>query len=124
MLTHGPWAATPDLRHGFLDAADSAPGPWEPTLARLGIPLPIVVPRQVHGTRVVEAAGGTPPEADAVVTAMPGLLVGVVTADCVPVLLVDAARRAGGAVHAGWCGMAAGVLESALDALRERFGIE
>ncbi len=112
----------PGLRHGFLDRADSGVGRWEPVLARLGTPLPLVVPRQVHGVRVAEVTVGVTPEADAMVTSRPGMLVGVVTADCVPVLLVDRARHVAAAVHAGWRGMAAGVIEAALDALEKRFG--
>jgi YfiH family protein len=118
MLTHTPWNAVPGLRHGFLDAADSAGGDdWPAALARLGVDGTLVTPRQVHGIRVVEARPGERPDADALVTWRGGVLVGVVTADCVPVLLVDRARRTSGAVHAGWRGMAAGVLEATVAAI-------
>ena len=82
-------------------------------------------PRQVHSNRVARADcgwGNTRPEADAVVTDRSGLLAGVRTADCAPVLLVDPARRAVAAVHAGWRGAVAGVLENALDRLNSEFG--
>ena len=70
-------------------------------------------PRQVHGVRVVWArAQGELGDADAVFTRERGLRVGVITADCVPILL--AAGGAVGAVHAGWRGLAAGVIENAL----------
>jgi hypothetical protein len=64
-----------------------------------------------------------PTEADGLVTRERGLAVGIVTADCVPALLL--ARSAGvvAAVHAGWRGAAAGVLESALRRLGETWGV-
>jgi YfiH family protein len=70
-------------------------------------------PRQVHGARVVWAdATSELGEADAVLTRARGLRVGVATADCVPILV--AAGGVVGAVHAGWRGLAAGVVENAL----------
>jgi YfiH family protein len=75
--------------------------------------------RQVHGIRVVvaELPWDAPPEADALVTRTPGLLLGVLTADCAPVLFADAEAGVVGAAHAGWRGAAAGVLEATLDAM-------
>lgn len=74
-------------------------------------------PRQVHGARAVRDDGDAPPgEADALVTVRPGRLVGVVTADCVPVL--GAAGGAVAAIHAGWRGLAAGVVSAGLEALQ------
>lgn len=124
MLTHAPWQALPGLHHGFLDRLACASNEsWEAVVARAGVPLAIHVPRQVHGTRVLTApAPGGRPEADGLATVAPGHLVGIVTADCVPVLLVDRARRVAAAVHGGWRGLAAGVLESALQHLQRSFG--
>jgi YfiH family protein len=123
VLTHAPWNAVPGLRHGFLDAAECAAADWKTVLTGVGVHLPLALPRQVHGTRAVSVvAAGERPEADALAGAMPGLLVGVVTADCVPVLLADQRRRVAAAVHAGWRGAAAGVLEAALEHLRAAFG--
>jgi YfiH family protein len=113
VLTHPGWRDVPGLRHGFLDRAESAGG-LGAAVAAVGAPLPLDVPRQVHGTRVLAAAAGERPEADGLVTGMPGRLVGVVTADCVPVLLVSRGSRLAAAVHAGWRGAAAGVLEMAV----------
>jgi hypothetical protein len=124
VLIHPPWAGVPGLRHGFLDGAECASGSWSAVLASVGTSLPILVPRQVHGARVVVAAAGEPPEADGLVAARAGFLVGVVTADCVPLLLVDRRRRAAAALHAGWRGAAAGVLEEAVAQLRGRVGTE
>jgi YfiH family protein len=80
-------------------------------------------PRQVHGIDVVDAEDcdpGAPPEADAVVSSLPGVPVAVVTADCVPLLLAGDEGRAVAAIHAGWRGLAAGVIEAGVAALRRR----
>jgi YfiH family protein len=72
---------------------------------------------QVHGTRVLKLPirdeGST--EADAVMTRVPGEVCAVMTADCLPVLFADKAGRVVGAAHAGWRGLAAGVLEALVD---------
>jgi YfiH family protein len=78
-------------------------------------------PRQVHGAVVVRAAdceGATPPEADAVLGIAGEGPVAVVTADCVPLLLASEDGRAVAAVHAGWRGLAAGVVEAGVSALQ------
>ena len=83
------------------------------------------LPHQVHGVRVVTAArGGEGIEADGVVTDAAGLLVGIVTADCAPILLVAPRRRVAAAVHAGWRGASAGVVTTALGHLRSAFDVE
>ena len=72
---------------------------------------------QVHGVDSVElpqaapAAAGRPIEADACVTSTPGVVCAVRVADCLPVLLTDESGRVVAAAHAGWRGLAAGVLE-------------
>ena len=112
MLTHPGWGDVPELRHGFLDRAECVGG-LAAAVAAVGVPLPLEVPRQVHGVRVL-AASGERREADGLVTTVPGRVVGVVTADCVPVLLVARGTRLAAAVHAGWRGAAGGVLEAAV----------
>ena len=128
MLTNPDWDAVPALRHGFLDRGDSMAaggGDWTRALRAVGIPLPATTVRQVHGTRVVVAEpAAEPPQADGVATRERGVAVAAVTADCVPVLLLARGAHVVAAVHAGWRGAAAGVLESALDRLRAAFGIE
>ncbi|UHD46934.1 peptidoglycan editing factor PgeF [Aureimonas altamirensis] len=77
-------------------------------------------PWQVHSpdVAVIDAPFvGTRPKADGVVTAKPGLAIGVVTADCGPVLFADRQGRAVGAAHAGWRGALGGVLESTIAAM-------
>lgn len=87
-----------------------------------------VLPRQVHGSRVLEAAGGTPSgvllagEADGLTTDEAGTLLAVTVADCVPVFVLDPASGALALLHAGWRGAAAGVLEEGLRTLEERYG--
>ena len=79
---------------------------------------------QVHGAEVVEA-GAWPeserPRADALVTDRPGLALGILTADCAPVLFEDAGAGVIGAAHAGWRGAFAGVLAATVAAM-ERLG--
>lgn len=83
----------------------------------------LVAAHQVHSPDVIvvdaawdDAAQGRP-VADALVTATPGLVLGVVTADCAPVLLADAEAGVIGAAHAGWRGALGGVLENTLAAM-------
>lgn len=76
--------------------------------------------RQVHGTtvhHVHSAPGEDEPVADAVVTRLPGQPLAILTADCLSVLFASMRGDAIGAAHAGWRGLAGGVLESTLDAL-------
>lgn len=75
--------------------------------------------RQVHGATVVRAerAADTVCDCDAVVSAAPGLVLGVRTADCVPVLLWHPRTGMAGAVHAGWRGVAASIVPAAVAAM-------
>ena len=77
---------------------------------------------QVHGATALAVSGPWPdperrPQADAMVTATPGLVLGSLTADCVPVLFADPQARVIGAAHAGWKGALAGILESTITAM-------
>lgn len=83
----------------------------------------LAAPHQVHSPDVVtvteawdDGAEGRP-VADAVVTARPGVVLGIVTADCGPILFADAEARVIGAAHAGWRGAVDGVLENTLAAM-------
>ena len=74
--------------------------------------------QQVHGVQVVNAAGVTAPvAADAAYALEPGVVVAVLTADCLPVLLCDRGGRAVAAAHAGWRGLAEGVIEQTIAAM-------
>lgn len=94
------------------------------------VPDPTRFPRQVHGATICRAkplgtdtgAGAAieePLDADAILTSHPQMPVGIVTADCVPILASTGDGRAVAAIHAGWRGLAAGVIEWALEALRD-----
>lgn len=73
---------------------------------------------QVHGTHVIELTGKPPAEAaDAAVTRQAGVVLAVLTADCLPVVLGEPDGATVAVVHAGWRGMAAGVIEAAVAAL-------
>ncbi len=77
---------------------------------------------QVHGADVITALGpwavGEGGKADAMVTNVRGLALGIITADCAPVLFADAAKGVIGAAHAGWRGAAGGVLEATVAAMK------
>ena len=74
---------------------------------------------QVHGAQIVAADGvSAPPKADASYTQTRGTVCVVKIADCMPVLFADEAASVVGAAHAGWRGLAAGVLEATIDAMR------
>ncbi|MBU6319093.1 MAG: peptidoglycan editing factor PgeF [Alphaproteobacteria bacterium] len=88
----------------------------------LGLSVPrLALVRQVHSARAIRATDvfppGEAPEADAIVTSVPGLALGVLTADCAPVLLCDPHAGVIGAAHAGWRGAVTGVLEAAIEAM-------
>ena len=80
---------------------------------------------QVHGDETVSVtvpfAADARPRADGMVTNRPGLLLGILTADCAPVLLADRAAGVVGAAHAGWKGALAGITDSTIAAM-ERLG--
>ena len=80
---------------------------------------------QVHGVNVADAADvhGTP-EADACVATQTGVVCAMMTADCLPVLFCDVAGKVVGSAHAGWRGLASGVLERTVDAMRQRGAAE
>ncbi len=76
---------------------------------------------QVHGAKVIEVTApwlpGRGPPADAMVTTRPDIALGVITADCAPILIGDATAGVIGAVHAGWRGAVAGVVEATVGAM-------
>src|SRR5262249_36159447 len=128
VLTNTDWDAVPTLRHGFLDHDDSmvaGGGAAGRALRSAGARPPLGAGRQAPGPRIrVADAAHAParsalpdrerPDADGVATRARGVALGVVTADCVPVLMLARAAGVVAAVHAGWRGAAAGVLESAI----------
>lgn len=81
----------------------------------------LLTARQVHSAGVVALDGpfgdADRPQADAMVTCQPGLALGILTADCTPVLLADPVNRVIGAAHAGWRGALAGVVQATVSAM-------
>ncbi len=145
MLTIGPLNDLPRVRHAFFtrrggvssgiydslncgfgsddDAANVAENRAR-AMARIEIAADrLVTPFQVHSNRVAvldrPLDRASAPEVDALVTRESGLALGVLAADCVPVLLADAEAGVVGAAHAGWRGTLDGVLESAVEAMEE-----
>ena len=93
-------------------------------LATLTSPARPVFLQQVHGTSVVHLDHATPhgAQADGCVAHGPGQVATIMVADCLPVLFAHASGQAVAAAHAGWRGLAGGVLEATLRALRETAG--
>jgi len=120
-LVPNGWLAIEGLVFGFGDRTVSAPSGT------------LLLRRQVHGKDILDAAGEAvrlvpdpgddfprvDVDADALIAASPGTVVGVRTADCVPLLLVAPRARWSAAVHAGWRGTVAGIATEAVRAARE-----
>lgn len=111
------------------DAAEHVLANREALRAALGLPSAPRWLRQVHGTAVFDTEAGTidglpvtagdaEPEADAAVTRRAGVVLAVLHADCLPVLLCSDDGLVLGAAHAGWRGLAAGVVEATMAAMR------
>ncbi len=89
--------------------------------------VPLIPARQFHSNLVVvagaeDAARERPRKADGLLCAEPGLLLGVQTGDCIPVLVADRRRRVVGAFHAGWRGTVKRIVETGLGRMRLEFG--
>jgi YfiH family protein len=96
-------------------------------LRELGVgnePRPLVTLRQVHSDiiRFVDSSPESQLAGDGLITAMPGLLLGIQTADCLPIILVDPKHRAVGVFHAGWRGTVKRIVEKGVGEMRRRFG--
>lgn len=113
------WAAPPRVRalvttRALGDLADEAAR----RKLRALLPAEPSWLKQVHGTRVIDLDRDAPGEADAAVTRNAGTVCVVKAADCMPVLFADLDGTTVGAAHAGWRGLAGGVLEATVDAMR------
>ncbi len=102
----------PELVHGFTTRT-------MPNLSTHSV----MTLKQIHSSKVVivQKQGSPSEEGDALITRQPGLLVGVRTADCVPLLVYDPGHRIVSAIHAGWRGLISGVIESTLQCLKKNF---
>lgn len=111
------------LKHGFFESlSDVIPLEREQAITDMvGHPLPLVTLKQVHGNKVIsvtELWEGVR-EGDGLVTAVKGIALGILTADCGPVLFYDPIAEVSGACHAGWRGAKAGILQATLKAMEE-----
>jgi hypothetical protein len=110
-----PWLELDWLEHGF-GSRQSEDWNQRPELISL---------KQVHSDICVYSdgtLGGRIGEGDALITDVPGAVVGVQTADCVPILIADVSKRTVAAVHAGWRGSAQAIAAKAVGAMAARFG--
>ena len=147
MIEHELLSPIGHVRHGFFTrqggassglyeslncglGSSDAPGLVSQNRARCAAhldvePSRLVTAYQVHGATVVSVEApwepGAGPRADGMVTASRGLALGILTADCVPILLADRQRGVIGAAHAGWKGAKAGIVEAVVAAM-ERLG--
>ena len=106
--------------YGSDDDADAVTENRRRIAAALALPTLNTV-YQVHGREVAHAAApwqpGDAPKCDAMVTDRPGIALGILTADCAPVLFADAGAGVIGAAHAGWKGAVTGVLQATISAM-------
>lgn len=106
---------------GSKDARESVLENRSRVASWFGVPAEkLATVHQIHSPDVVTVGSdydGHRPEADALVTATPGLVLGVLAADCGPVLFADAENGVVGAAHAGWKGALTGVLENTISAM-------
>lgn len=120
-VSDGDFASLNASRRVGDDTANAVENIHRAVMALKGGPIEVALARQVHGTHVhVVEKAFTPenrPEADALVTARPGIALGILTADCVPVLLADPEAGIIGAAHAGWKGAVGGILARTMEAM-------
>lgn len=135
----------PKIRHGFFTRQGGvSPSPFASLNASLSRGQPhhgmanrariaayfqqnpesICCVQQMHGrqVRIITQAYDPlrPPMGDALITETPGLVIGVLTADCVPILIADPVAGRVAAIHAGWRGLQAGIIEATLDQMIHR----
>jgi len=85
---------------------------------------PLVITRQIHSDviHVVRNASAYQRVGDGLITSVPGLVIAIMTADCLPVLLVDARKKVVGAFHAGWRGTVKRIVEKGIGVMRHEYG--
>lgn len=137
-VTHGFTGRSGGHSTGPLDSLNLARRPgetddaltanWSAALAAAELTGPVALVNQVHGAAVLTVTGGAGPlavmgDADALVTLSPGVPLAIRIADCVPVLLAVAGPTPGvAAVHAGWRGTAANIVQATVDVLCDATG--
>jgi len=122
-LRHGAGISPPPFDHFNLGGKDDAPDNIAHNRAelieRFALPSPPCWLNQVHGTGVqrFDVPATNAPEADAAVTSAPGVVLAILTADCLPVVFSARDGSEIAVAHAGWRGLAGGILERTLDAM-------
>lgn len=120
-------------QHLFTSRQLALPTPdaWDAALASVGATADrLMRVKQVHGNvvrvlkngEVPEAASAQRPDGDAIISNQPGLALAVMVADCVPILVVDPARGAAAAIHAGWRGTCARIALESIQSMQREFG--
>jgi YfiH family protein len=126
-----------NIRHAFTTRQDGlgtrnsgikSPDDWNAVAKIFGIaPDRLVTVNQVHGEAIVTIDGQNytnmrAAEADGLITKVRGIAIGIETADCVPILLIDPVTPAIGAVHAGWRSTVQQIVQKAVKKMQARFG--
>lgn len=123
------WDRFPGLVHGFSGRLQNRSA----ALSQLGAgDFALQTLKQVHGDHIVIVGqpdtrpdiGNDKLEADGLITAQSGILLGIATADCIPVLIVEPEKRLAAALHAGWRGTLKGINVRAVEALATRWGVD
>lgn len=113
----------PGLKHAFFEAnADILKASKVRAMEALaGCSLPLVTLKQVHGNKAIHVTGPLTEEveADGLVTCVRGLALGILTADCGPVLFYDPTTGVIGACHAGWRGAKSGIIQETVKAMED-----
>ncbi|HXV73534.1 MAG TPA: peptidoglycan editing factor PgeF [Sphingomonadales bacterium] len=127
-VRHGFFTRRGGVSKGIYESLNCGPGSSDDpdaiaenrrrvAVALAGAVVPVCTLYQVHSSYAVRLEepwpAGKPPRADAVVTTAPGIVLGVNTADCAPILLADEKAGVVGAAHAGWRGALSGIVEAA-----------
>ena len=126
-MPHGFFGRTGGISQGIYASLNCGPGSHDERTAVLenrrrvsqALGGTLLTLYQIHSAEAVVAAAPWEqgPQADAMATNVPGLVLGILTADCAPVLFADASARVIGAAHAGWKGALGGVTDSAIAAM-------
>lgn len=112
-----PWDSF-NLAYHVGDNPELVSDNWRQLISEFDLATPPQLLNQVHGTTLVEAcADGVIPDADGCFSRMPGQACVVMTADCLPILFCNAAGTDVAAIHAGWRGLAAGIVHRAVSNL-------
>ena len=127
-LRHGAGSSRAPFDHFNLgarcgDDVDVVASNRDELVSRFALPSPPRWLQQVHGVNVAVEPASDEPEADAAITRTPATVLAVLTADCLPVVFAAQDGSEVAVAHAGWRGLAGGVLEATLDAMhtpRER----